>query len=345
MGEESVVLVLGDPTDPHIVSVCAELTALNCGVRILDAWVPWQPVSLTQDDDGTVGIVQNSSTIQITGVWCRLKPRLGGGLSEAEAFALRERREFLMALTTLGCGPAGWINDPWAQERARSKPLGLSVARRTGLRTPLTCISSDADRVSELANSLGGTLVYKPLTWLATMDGRVLFTNTVSSKMIVENRRAVESVPGMYQRLIPKRCEYRVTIVDERIFAVRIHSQERVDTALDWRRNQEELQYEACTLPSSLVEKLVGLVRLMGLRYAAIDLIETPEGEHVFLEANPGGNWLWLEQRLELPISRAIAEALITNAAPGNQPHKEPAEIRRIPRLPSNERGLLDQPQ
>jgi hypothetical protein len=40
-------------------------------------------------------------------------------------------------------------------------------------------------------------------------------------------------------------------------------------------------------------------------------LICTPSGEYVFLEVNPGGEWGMLERDLRLPISEAIAEALL----------------------------------
>jgi len=40
-------------------------------------------------------------------------------------------------------------------------------------------------------------------------------------------------------------------------------------------------------------------------------VIVTPEGEHVFLEVNPLGQWGMLERDLGLPISQAIAEALL----------------------------------
>jgi glutathione synthase/RimK-type ligase-like ATP-grasp enzyme len=50
----------------------------------------------------------------------------------------------------------------------------------------------------------------------------------------------------------------------------------------------------------------------LGLVYGAIDLILTPDGEYVFLEVNPSGEWGMLERDLNYPISDAIAHALIT---------------------------------
>lgn len=51
-------------------------------------------------------------------------------------------------------------------------------------------------------------------------------------------------------------------------------------------------------------------MQLMCLRFAAIDMIVTPEGDHVFLEANPNGQWAWIEDETGLPIAAAMADAL-----------------------------------
>jgi glutathione synthase/RimK-type ligase-like ATP-grasp enzyme len=49
----------------------------------------------------------------------------------------------------------------------------------------------------------------------------------------------------------------------------------------------------------------------LGLVFGAVDFICTPAGEYVFLEVNPGGEWGMLERDLRLPISEAIAAALV----------------------------------
>jgi hypothetical protein len=48
----------------------------------------------------------------------------------------------------------------------------------------------------------------------------------------------------------------------------------------------------------------------MGLTYAALDFVVTPEGEHVFLEINPAGQWGWIERALGMPITDAILDSL-----------------------------------
>ena len=46
--------------------------------------------------------------------------------------------------------------------------------------------------------------------------------------------------------------------------------------------------------------------------FGAFDFIVTPELKWIFLEINPNGQWLWLEQSLKLDISQKIVEYLIS---------------------------------
>jgi glutathione synthase/RimK-type ligase-like ATP-grasp enzyme len=51
-------------------------------------------------------------------------------------------------------------------------------------------------------------------------------------------------------------------------------------------------------------------MQALGLSFGAVDFIRTPEGEHVFLEVNPSGEWGMLQRDLGLPIAEAIADIL-----------------------------------
>jgi glutathione synthase/RimK-type ligase-like ATP-grasp enzyme len=46
------------------------------------------------------------------------------------------------------------------------------------------------------------------------------------------------------------------------------------------------------------------------LTFGAIDMIQTPDGDYVFLEVNPSKQWLWLDDMLGFGISDTIAEWL-----------------------------------
>jgi glutathione synthase/RimK-type ligase-like ATP-grasp enzyme len=64
------------------------------------------------------------------------------------------------------------------------------------------------------------------------------------------------------------------------------------------------------TLDSDLQEKLLALQRKLNLVYGAIDMRRTPAGDYYFLEVNPAGQWEFVEERTQLPITRAMADLL-----------------------------------
>lgn len=78
---------------------------------------------------------------------------------------------------------------------------------------------------------------------------------------------------------------------------------------VDWRldMNPDVLTAE---LPTAIRDKLLALQQRLGLRYGAIDLTRTGTDEYVFLEVNPGGQFLFVEIATGMPISTAPAQAL-----------------------------------
>jgi len=306
---EQRILILGDESDPHTKAVTKEIVARGAEVLCLDVWTPWTPVTGAPENEAF--LIGTSGGPPVTGLWVRLKPRFGGGLSESQAFALRERREFLFGIAAFDSMSANCINDPLNQDRARNKLFQLRLAHKLGLRIPTTIVSNDPSRVADFAKQHDYDIIYKSLSWLATMTGEVLFTQKISREEISAHTAAISRAPGIYQKYIPKQFEYRVTCIDDNIFSVRIHSQELAETTVDWRRNQEKLNYTLCELPDSINSTIRALRVNLGLRYMAVDLIEDVNGDYVFLETNPAGNWLWLEERLGIPISSKIADALL----------------------------------
>lgn len=100
-----------------------------------------------------------------------------------------------------------------------------------------------------------------------------------------------------------------MTAVDGRLFTARIEGLTEAGRQ-DWRADYAHLRYTPEVLPEAVAGKVQALLRALRLRFAALDLIVTPDGEYVFLEANPNGQWAWIEHETGLPIAAAIADAL-----------------------------------
>jgi glutathione synthase/RimK-type ligase-like ATP-grasp enzyme len=63
-------------------------------------------------------------------------------------------------------------------------------------------------------------------------------------------------------------------------------------------------------LPGAMACGVRSLMRRLGLIFGCIDVVEGENGEYYFLEVNPRGQWLWIEDLTGVPISKAIAEEL-----------------------------------
>lgn len=113
----------------------------------------------------------------------------------------------------------------------------------------------------------------------------------------------------------PKAYEVRIAVFGEKVFACRIPSQEGAETGIEWRAHDWDdpasfPPHAATTIPDDLAESCRLLVRDYGLAYGAIDMVVTADGEHVFLELNPNGQWAWIEERTGLKLGNALVDVL-----------------------------------
>lgn len=123
--------------------------------------------------------------------------------------------------------------------------------------------------------------------------------------------------PGIFQARVPKAHELRVTWMGKHAITAVLHSQESEATRVDWREGQTDLRVEPGELPGDVWKACHRLMERLGLVFGCFDLVVTPEGEHVFLEINPMGQFLWVEQTIpELPLLDDFCAFLI-GARPG----------------------------
>jgi glutathione synthase/RimK-type ligase-like ATP-grasp enzyme len=224
-------------------------------------------------------------------------------------FARAEARQGLSgALLTSG---ARWMNWPPAESVAGFKLVQLQYATRLGLLTPETLVTNEPDEAREFldAENSGQETIYKRLSnqLLYTEDGRL--TSFQTEKIDAEARKRLEHVavtPCLFQRYVPKAYEIRATVVGAQVFAASVQSQDSDAGAVDWRMDTQ-LSWHGYELPATVERQLRDLVAGLGLLFGAIDLIRRPDGEYVFLEVNPSGQWAWFDPE----ITNAIRDAMI----------------------------------
>jgi hypothetical protein len=248
---------------------------------------------------------------EVASIWYR-RPGLIGGKQGMAPFAKAETVEFASGL--LGSVDCRWLPaHPAVLRRAECKIEQLSAAERLGLHVPPTLITSDPKEFLSFYSEHGGQVVSK-VAHSGAFGGEfpllARYTEMVSRRDLVFLNR-IRNAPVTFQAHVPKRVEVRVTVVGCQVFAAEIHSQHSRHTRLDWRRyDLEHTPHLPHQLPAAIHDRCLQLTRELGLTYGALDFIVRPDGEYIFLELNPNGQYLWVEDLTSLPISAAVSDFL-----------------------------------
>ena len=207
-----------------------------------------------------------------------------------------------------------WLGHPHKDKFASSRVVQLNLAKKIGWRVPPTIISKNADMVRNFART-HKELALKPLGEKGVCLSNVwvpYFTSKVSAKELEGKLDEEISLTYNYlQAYIPKKNEWRITVIGEDVFPCIIHSQECEDSKIDWRTiNYNSILHEKGEISNEFKNQLVQYLKHLDIPFGAFDFILTPENEFVFLECNPNGQWLWIEELTGMPISQSIANWL-----------------------------------
>ncbi len=223
------------------------------------------------------------------------------------------RHEWSAALNGLAMSQeVQWVNHPFAQNAA-SKPLQLHWAQKVGLPIPDTLITNDPQCAREFVRRHNGGVVHKALT---APDGQLIDTRAWDeSRNDVYLDACLPMAPGIFQRHVQGRGDVRSAVIGEEIFSVFIDSRSSrspVDSRLDL-----DAEYTVHELPEMTTRTLRELMAGLGLVFGVVDLKLDADGQHVFLEVNPQGQFLFMEILTKLPISAAMATLLLSSPLSG----------------------------
>jgi hypothetical protein len=226
---------------------------------------------------------------------------------------------------------AAFLDDLWAaldcQVVPAPTPLGpvgpgkitqLVAAGQVGFEIPETLVTTDPDEFLDFRARHDGLVVTKVIEQvgfrLPTRDF-FRYTERVPARSLGYSD-AIRFCPVIVQPLVPKALELRVTVVGDQAFAAELDSQVHRRASDDWRRERDirAVPHRRHTLPAREAAACVRLTRQLGLNFSAIDLIVTPDGRYVFLEANADGEFRWIETLTGLPISEALCDLLLAGA-------------------------------
>jgi hypothetical protein len=276
----------------------------------------------------------------------RLDPWLPSTLHPADREAAARQcestlRDWLASLDTQG--RAFWVNAPHSDATANRKIFQLRAAEAAGLVVPETVLTNDPAEIKSFLKRAGGTAAQKlpeHASWyVGEGPGMRVFsayTSYITCRHLPPDE-VLRLCPVLLQPVIKKKFEVRVVCFGVSQFSVAIDSQSDIRARKDWRAGQWFVPMRPYALPRVVAAGVQRLLGRLGCVSASLDFIVTPDGEHIFLEANPQGQFLWMEQRTGVPVLDACAEFLLA-ADPGFHYRQRPGAAR----LPAYRRGCLN---
>lgn len=205
-----------------------------------------------------------------------------------------------------------WVNDPDKNHIAENKIYQLKLAQEIGLKIPETCITNDKKEAIRFIQRCGEKIVAKAL-YLPLIEEKdkdyFIFTSIVESVEKIP-KSEFGLAPTIFQQLLTRKTDYRLTIIGDNCFSVKVIRESDKSISDDWRIIKEGLKFQPYELPSDIIDKCIEMVKKLGLVFGAIDLVQTSDGFY-FLEINPNGEWAWLQKEAKLPIAETLVDYLI----------------------------------
>lgn len=298
-------LILGDPVDLHAHYVSWALETAGYHPSFVNCSHDESPARTTLYLDDLIDEFTTADWDDAEAAWSRRLPVPfipSQSYGENEGFILREERSFTKWLIDMEQESSSirWINCPTASVAAENKLIQLKSARRHGIAVPRTLITAQPERFRAFLRS-EGTLVAKPLssyTWEYESGETLTAFATIldSARGAALSDADIAQCITVYQQRIDKVADIRMVVMGQDAFAYRViqEGEQHFDFRLGFYQ-KNHLKYEEIAVPPSLREKMAAFMSSLRINFASADFALKADGEFVFLDLNPNGQWLFIE--------------------------------------------------
>jgi hypothetical protein len=194
-----------------------------------------------------------------------------------------------------------WVNEPTGVHVTENKLVQLSAASRAGLPIPRTLVSQDPETVRAFCAQQQGNVIVKAVRGLTHQPLRTSFLDIAAM-----DDDSIRLCPAIYQEFVPGQRHVRICCFGDRVIAAALDSQE-----LDWRWNLNNVAFQPLELADAVQRQLRAVLDELGIRMAIMDAKFRRDDELVWLEANPQGQFLFLEGITGLDLLTPFCEFLI----------------------------------
>lgn len=297
------IIILAPELDEHADWI--EWGLKQSGIEVIRWWLGWDPehsAAMTfgmRDGVYLAGHrIEPEDTVWIRRPWpsIEMHPRVAAeevkfARSEYQAF----RRALLMNIELTG---AFCINKWSAADSIENKSVQLTLAKKCGLSAPTTVMTNASPFARELQKKVKGDVVHKSYiahTW--AQEGSDV-TYACETTRMEKNEEFADEVfayaPGIYQQMIPKEYDVRITMVGDEFHAFAITTPKK---ELDWRLSSVlgRISMERRVLPPHVESGLRRFAERAGIVFGCFDMAVDGKGNWWFLEVNQAGQFLGVD--------------------------------------------------
>lgn len=298
------ILILGDAQDEHALHLYQSLRKKRIKVNYLDTYLFPTKLHLSFKINANQGSIcfpneQRINWEEIQSIFWRNFNQVGIPQLEDSHQEMLAFNDTISALKSMikAC-PTHWVNSWDAYEFHRQKPLQLKKVHSLGVKIPQTVITNSPQEVMEFAQKQE-KVIFKPVYGGAT-------TKPLTEELLDPERLklALKIAPITLQEYIPG-TNIRTFVIGEQVYSAEIRS-----SYLDFREDNNH-KLIPLTTPEWIKKQSLAIKKALFLEWTAIDWRLTPDGDYLFLEANPSPMFLYFEQETGFPITENLIELLL----------------------------------
>ncbi len=303
------ILLVGDIRDPHVKAILDRLPSR--GLVVVDA-ATLDSVLLRLELERSYLLDVAGEQVEVSqdrgarGWIRRLAPAPwdhGVPLGSHRAAVLASRLTLLAAL--LRDPAVSWLTPSDRLFAAENKIVQYRAGAAIDIRVPLTMVSGDREL---LANELSEPFLIKPLgPGNFEVDGQqqVVFAEDVYASDLA-GLHLLEA-PFLAQQTIQARLHLRVTTVQQQAWIAELDAR---GLPRDWREHAPaHHSFRLVTDWPDVEQSATRLAASLGVGMSSQDWAVDEQGP-VFLDLNPGGQWLFLPSDITEPVTVAISDWL-----------------------------------
>ena len=299
-------LVLGHARDPHAQHMMARLAARGHHAALIQTHVFPSAFAMSLFPGRSLGSLrlEDGSSIDLEDIGSVYWRNFGGVEAESTR-ATRGTPADIAYYDSMACmrswfqmnNQTRWFNSWEAYQSHQEKPHQLGLVAREGVRIPRTYVGNDAQHILAFAKMVP-ELIFKPV-YGGSHTQRITAHHLAGEHLA----KALKQAPITLQEFIPG-TNVRTYVIGDQCFTAELHSEQ-----IDFRADRETRAAPIAT-PPEVAAAAASIMRVLGLRWTAIDWRRSPEGEYFFLEANPSPMFIGFERQSGYPIMDTLIDAM-----------------------------------